>query len=302
MSTDFHDASHNLRGSAFMLLAMASFAIGDSLMKYVATGLPLSQILVIRGGFAVLILSVVSYAFGHLRPFTAILSVPFLLRLAGEIIATFFFLTALFNMPIANASAIMQALPLTVTVGAAVFLGEALGWRRISAILVGMIGVLMIVQPGLEGFNRFSLFCLVAVFGTTLRDLATRKLPDEVPSFFISLVTTIVIAICGGLWSFTEEWQPVSAYQVGFLATASIFLVSGFVSIVSAMRIGEVGVVTPFRYTVLLFALVIGIVFFDEIPDLLTVLGSIVVVLTGIYTIYRERKISKKATSIHAPK
>ncbi len=288
-------ASDNLRGSAYMLLAMASFAVGDSILKAVSGELPLSQILVIRGIFGVVILYFACLFTGQLRPIASVLNLPIMLRLVGEVVATGLFLTALFNMPIANASAIMQALPLTVSLGAAFFLGEVIGWRRIMAIMVGFVGVILIVQPGLEGFTIYSVFCLGAVCGTTLRDLATRRLPVSLPSLFVSLVSVAVVVLFGLALSFFQTWQPVSVTHVASLATASVFLVTAFVSIVSAMRIGEVGVVTPYRYSVLLFAIIIGIFFFDEIPNTLTIAGSVIVVASGLYTLYREtRKQTEK--------
>ncbi len=289
--------SDNVRGSALMLLAMASFAVGDSFLKFTAQDLPLSQILVIRGCFAILLLTIITAALGQMRPAKVILSAPFLLRIMAEVSASFFFLTALFNMPMANTIAIMQALPLTVTVGAAIFFGEPIGWRRIAAILVGLFGVLLIIQPGVEGFTIYSLWCLAAVASTTIRDLATRKLDSNIPTFFVSLVTVITVTAFGGLLSFYQTWVPVSAGTIGLLAVASLFLITGFFGIVSAMRVGEVGVVTPFRYFVLLFALTIGVFFFDEIPDSLTVIGSLIVVGSGIYTIYRERVGARKIST-----
>jgi len=293
MSGRSFTAAENFRGCLFMLLAMASFAIGDAILKHISEHLPLSQILVIRGSFAAVILTVLTVIRRQIRPLRTIASRPFLLRLLGEILATAFFLTALFNMPIANASAILQALPLTVSLGAAYFFGEAIGWRRMVAILIGFVGVLLIVQPGLAGFNAYSIYCLIAIFATTLRDLATRKLDHDIPTLFVSLVTVVVIICFGLLLSLFQPWQPTVPGDFIALGFASIFLVSGFFYIVSAMRVGEVGVVTPFRYSVLLFSVIIGIAFFDEIPDTLTIAGSIIVVGTGIYTIYRERKLAK---------
>ena len=278
-------ASENLRGSAFMLLAMASFAIGDSILKYIGQELPLSQILVIRGCFATLILFTIAKLTGRLRPLSLVFTSAFILRLLGEVVASFFFLTALLHMPIANASAIMQVLPLTVTLGAAFFFGEQIGWRRLAAILAGLLGVMLIIQPGLEGFNIYSVYCLVAVCGTTLRDLATRKLTHNVPTLFVSLITVVVITLFGAALGTQESWVAVSAREIIWLGGASIFLISGFIGIVSAMRVGEVGVVTPFRYSVLLFAIVIGIFIFDEIPNSLTIIGSTIVVCSGIYAI-----------------
>lgn len=279
----------------FMLAAMASFACGDAIMKTVSADLPLSQILVVRGCFAIAGFWAIAVYFQMLRPVSVIFQFPFLLRTIGEIVATLFFLTALFNMPMANAAAIMQALPLTVSLGAAWFLGEAIGWRRVTAILVGLVGVLLIVKPGMEGFTIFSVFCLVAVIGTTTRDLATRRIPADIPGVFISLVTVSVITVSGLLLMPFQDWQPVGMKEIASLAFASLFLMSGFLSIISAMRAGEVAVVTPFRYSVLIFAVILGYILFDELPGMLTIIGSVIVVASGLYTLYRETKLSRRS-------
>ena len=288
------DAAGNLRGSMFMLLAMASFAIGDTIMKTVSDTLPLSQILVIRGCFAIVCFFLIALYVGALRHPRVIFAPAFMLRLIGEVVASLFFLTALFNMPIANASAIMQALPLTVSLGAAYFFGEAIGWRRILAITVGLFGVLLIVKPGYEGFTIYSVYCLIAVLGTTLRDLATRKVDKSIPSIYVSLITVVVIVLMGLLMSLFQPWAPANAEEVLTLGAASIFLMTGFIGIVSAMRVGEVAVVTPFRYTVLIFAVILGYLVFKEIPDIVTIIGSCIVVASGLYTLYRENFMARR--------
>lgn len=294
MNLKINNVSDNMLGSAYMLLAMASFAIGDSILKFISTEMPLGQILFTRGLFAIVILYLIARKLGALRPFSAVLKTPFLLRVLGEVCATYFFFTALFQIPLANAAAIMQALPLTVTLAAAYFLGEEIGWRRISAILVGFIGVILIIQPGLEGFNIFSLYCLMAVLACTLRDVATRRLDHDTPTIFVTLVTVIVVATGGGLLGLTEDWVPTTLYRTSILGIASLFLITGFIGIISSMRVGEVAIVTPFRYSVLIFAILIGLIFFNEVPNYLTIIGSIIVVGSGIYTLYRERRVARK--------
>lgn len=294
MNLKINNVSDNMLGSAYMLLAMASFAIGDSILKFISTEMPLGQILFTRGLFAIAILYLIARKLGALRPFSAVLKTPFLLRVLGEVCATYFFFTALFQIPLANAAAIMQALPLTVTLAAAYFLGEEIGWRRISAILVGFIGVILIIQPGLEGFNIFSLYCLMAVLACTLRDVATRRLNHDTPTIFVTLVTVIVVATGGGLLGLTEDWVPTTLYRTSILGIASLFLITGFIGIISSMRVGEVAIVTPFRYSVLIFAILIGLIFFNEVPNYLTIIGSIIVVGSGIYTLYRERRVRRK--------
>jgi len=231
MNFKINNVSDNMLGSGYMLLAMASFAIGDSILKFISTEMPLGQILFTRGLFAITILS-------------------------------------------------------------AYFLGEAIGWRRICAILVGFIGVILIIQPGLDGFNVFSLYCLLAVLACTLRDVATRRLDKDTPTIFVTFVTVIVVTLGGGLLGLTENWEPSTLYTTSVLGVASLFLITGFIGIVSSMRVGEVAIVTPFRYSVLIFAILIGFIFFDEIPNTLTIIGSIIVVGSGIYTIYRERRVA----------
>lgn len=281
-------------GSAYMLLAMASFAIGDSIMKFISSEIPLGQLLFTRGLFATVILFLIANRLGHLRPISSISKSPFLLRILGEVFATYFFFTALFNIPFANAAAIMQALPLTVTLAASYFLGEAIVWRRMVAILVGFMGVILIIQPGLEGFNVYSLSCLAAVLACTLKDVSTRRLDKDTPTVFVTLITVVVVTLCGGLLGFTETWASISPVTTGVIGIASLFLITGFIGIVSSMRVGEVAFVTPFRYSILIFAILIGAVIFDEIPNTLTMIGSVIVVSSGIYTIYRERKLAKK--------
>ncbi len=294
MQSPFSNAADNLKGSIYILIAMASFALGDTIIKLVSQQLPLSQILVIRGCFAAATFFGIAVYLKQLRHPRIILSGPFMLRLFGEVIASAFFLTALFNMPMANASAIMQALPLTVSAGASYFFGEKIGWRRMSAILVGLFGVLLIVQPGLEGFTIYSVACLIAIGGTTLRDLATRKLDKSIPSLYVSLVTVIVVIGLGLALTPFQPWQPVGIREIGTLAAASVFLMTGFMGIISGMRVGAVAVVTPFRYTVLIFAIILGFLVFNEVPDWLTIIGSTIVVASGLYTLYRENVLGKK--------
>lgn len=281
-----------------MTLSMAGFAINDGFIKYIGVDLPLGQILLIRGMFATVLVTVIAMFLGQLRPISTAMTKVMLLRTAGDIIATISFLTALFNIPFANISAILQALPLVVTLGAAVFFGEQIGWRRMSAILIGLVGVLIIVRPGFEGFTVFSLYGLVAVIGSTIRDLASRQLPEDIPSLFASLINIAGVTILGAILSAFQDWHPVTTGQYVTMAAASVFLVIAIFGITAAMRIGEVGVVSPFRYSVLLFSILIGFFAFAEIPDTWTMVGSLIVVASGIYTLYRERILHKQDITV----
>ncbi|WP_163042636.1 DMT family transporter [Aurantimonas aggregata] len=273
-----------------MLLAMAGFVVNDTFVKIASTDIPPAQIMAIRGVAASLFLAVLAWKLGALGPVRLALSPRLLLRTAADILATLSYITALGQMPIANASAIFQALPLVVTLGAALFLGEPVGWRRWSAIIVGFIGVMIIVRPGTEGFTVYSVAVLASVAFSAVRDLSTRRMDRTVPSIFIALVTAIAVGLFGWLLvPFSGGWQPVSASILVSLTVAAAAIAVGYIFIVQAMRTGDMGFVAPFRYSILLYALVIGYLLFGDLPSPLTLIGSAIVVASGLYTLYRER-------------
>lgn len=279
----------NLRGALFMTLGMAGFAGNDVIMKAFAGELNIGQLVFLRGLFAVAFTLALAWPLGQMRPVSHAFQPPVFLRAVGETIGTFTFIVAIFNMPIATVSAIMQALPLSVTLGAALFLGEPVGWRRLSAILVGFAAVLWIVRPGVDGFSVFSLFALGTVAGCTLRDLAARGIAISTPSMFATLVTAVMVTIAGGGLALFEEWKPVSTTHWLLMALASLFLIAGYYYSIAAMRVGEIAFVSPFRYFVLIFSAIGGMVVFSEFPDTVTYAGSAIIIATGMYTLYRER-------------
>jgi drug/metabolite transporter (DMT)-like permease len=281
----------NLRGAGFMVISMAAFVVNDSLMKSLAGELPLFQAIFLRGVFATILVGGFALARGVARPSVLARADRKLavLRAGAEIGATTCFLTALFNMPFANAMAILQAAPLALTFIGAVFLKEAVGWRRWSAVGVGFLGVLLIVRPGTEGFNSATLWALASVSFICIRDLVTRRLSRETPSLFITLMTAVAITSVGGIVTATTAWQPATPAVVGMLALAACFLFVGYYSSVLTMRVGEIGFVSPFRYSILIWALLIGWIVFDEVPRGLTLVGAAMVVGAGLYTFFRER-------------
>jgi len=223
-------------------------------------------------------------------------------RTAAEVGAAYFFLTALFNMPIANVTAILQALPLTITLAAALVLGEPVGWRRMLAILVGFAGVMLIVRPGSEIFNFYSIYALIAVGCVTVRDLSTRRLSADTPSIFVTLLTSLAAMAIFGLLSLGTEWAPMGAREMALVSTASFFIIGGYLFSIMVMRVGEISFVAPFRYTGLLWALLLGWVFFSEWPDAVTLLGSAIVVASGVFTLYREARLGREKPLAQPPR
>ncbi|WP_323019249.1 DMT family transporter [Pararhodobacter sp.] len=286
----------NARGALLMVVGMASFTLSDAIMKLLSTELPMFQTLVWRGLGVSLVLVVLAWRKGAFRVTIARGDRWLVLvRTLADTGATWFFLQALYHTPIANLTAIMQALPLTVTLGATLFLGEKVGWRRMTAIAVGFLGVLLIVRPEAGGFDRYAVYALVCIGFVTTRDLLTRRMSRSVPSLTIALANAVGVMLFGLAGSTTESFVLPSGTAALLLLGTSAFIVGGYVLTVSAVRTGELGFVTPFRYTGLIWALVLGFALFAEWPDTLTQLGAALVVGTGLFTFYRERASARRA-------
>ena len=271
---------------------MAAFTVNDVFMKSVLVDIPVFQATFLRGvGITICLIMLCRYL-GQLhfdfprKDWTLIV-----LRSLSELVSTVFFLSALRTMPLANLSAILQALPLTVTLVGALVFREAIGWRRMIAILVGFAGVLLIIQPGAEGFTTASLYALGAVAFVTIRDLSVRRLSAAVPSVTVALTAAVGVTIFSGIGSAFAPWAPLSWTILGLLAGAMICLVCGYVFSVQTMRVGEISFIAPFRYTSLLVALVMGYLVFGDFPDAVTLLGAAIVVATGLFTLYREARL-----------
>lgn len=283
----------NIRGITLMIAAMAGFALEDMFVKSASARLPVGQILMILGFFGALAFALMLRRHGQRLLSPAILCAPVLLRNLGELLAATGFVTAIALTPISSASAIIQATPLAVTLGAALFLGADVGWRRWSAIAAGMAGVLMIIRPGLAGFQPESLYAVLGVIGLALRDLSVRRIPKTVSSLQLSAYGFATLVPLGAvmllLGKGPQPLDPLLSLQLG---GALIMGVAAYYAIVEASRLGDVAVVTPFRYSRLLFALVIGVLVFNERPDFWTLLGAAIIIGSGLYTFMRERALS----------
>lgn len=287
--------SPNTTGALLMMASMACFTFNDALIKLTDGAVPLMQLLFLRGVLASVLIYALARSLGALhfriaRGDWAMIA----LRSGAEVGAAYFFVTALLNLPLANVTAILQVLPLTVAVGAALVFREPLGWRRMSAILLGFMGMLLIVRPGPEGFSLWSAYALMAVVCVTVRDLATRRLSSDVPSMTVTLVASLTVMGFAGVASTTIDWVPITPRLGLLIAGASLFVIGGYFFSVRVMRVGEITFVAPFRYTGLIWALLLGWFVFGDWPTNLTLLGAAIVVAMGLFTLYRERKLSER--------
>jgi drug/metabolite transporter (DMT)-like permease len=288
--------SDNLRGILLMCASMAAFTINDTFMKSVTETLPLYQTIGLRGMIAVLGLGLLVLATGAFRfRLNRRDGWLILLRSLADVAATILFLEALLRMPLANLSAILQALPLAITLGAALVYGDRIGWRRMAAILAGLVGVLIIIRPGTEGFDRWALLGVASVLCVVVRDLSVRPLQGQIPSALVALGAAVAVTLMGWIGAAVQGVQPMSGGEAAKVIAAGLFLIVGYLTSVSAMRHGDIGMVAPFRYTSLLWAIVLGLVVFGDLPDGWTLVGSVIVVAAGLFTLLRERALRRRA-------
>lgn len=281
--------NENRRGILGMIASMVLFICNDALIKHVSESLPTGQIIFLRGLSATLLIATMAVALGAWRQMPAVFDRPVLARAAIDSLGTFLYLLALFNMPIANVTAVNLSVPLMLTVCAAFLLREQVGWRRWSAVVAGFIGVLLVVQPAAAGFNWFALVALAATATHAARDLLTRRIRAGIPSIIVTLSTAIVVTIAAAGVSVIEGWQPLPMRELALLIVASAFLSGGYYLVIDCMRHGELSVVAPFRYTAMLWALLLGYFVWGDVPNLLAWIGIALLVGSGLYIFHREQ-------------
>lgn len=279
----------NLTGILAMLASMAFFVANDTCVKHLGDSVPLGEIIFFRNLIATLyILAFAAVAGGLTLPAPA----PWRLlswRMVVEAASTLTFLSALLAMPIGDVTALAQFTPLAMTAAAAVFLKEPVGWRRWIATLIGLIGVMLIARPGTSAFTLAALWLAAAVVLVIARDLITRQIPATVPTLTLTLMSAAITAPAGLLLLPFETWHIPTMREALLLGSAAAFLALAYAFIVIAMRAGEIATVAPFRYAVILFALLSGWMFWGQVPDNLQMLGIAILTAAGLYAVQRER-------------
>jgi len=281
--------SDNLRGAAWMTTAMLGYVCNDALIKRAAENLPLFQAVFFRGCLLVALLGLLASSRDALVPLQRFFERPLLLRIAMETLGTITFLLALTKLSLAGITAVMQLVPIAVTFAAARVLREAVSVHRVGAIIVGFIGVLFVIRPGSDDFSPWFLAGLVTVALVVIRELATRAIPPSIPAPSIALGTAVAITIMGGVVSIFQGWEQPTVTTIALLIGAALFLSVGYLASIISIRTGDISFSAPFRYTVMVFAIVLQIVVFADVPDLMTFIGSGIVTAAGLYTLSRER-------------
>ncbi len=277
-----------------MLAAMAGFTIEDAFIKQLSYTLSIGQILLVVGFFSCVFFALLAIKNGRNLFALNLWSTATVARMIAEAVAAVAFIASLSLVPLSTVAAVFQVTPLTITMGAALFLGERVGWRRWSAVVIGFLGVLLIIRPGFGGFNPSVLWVLVAVIGVAVRDLVTRTIPVHVGSSIISFQAFGALGLAGAICMVIspQTIAPITSNEVALFAYTIVFSMTGYYAVVAAMRVGNASIVASFRYSRLLFSLLVGIFVFNETVDSLSLVGSAIIIATGLYTFLREHRAS----------
>ncbi|KQP36298.1 hypothetical protein ASF44_17230 [Pseudorhodoferax sp. Leaf274] len=278
-----------------MVGAMAGFVVNDAIVKHVSQGMPSAQLIFLRGAFASLLVLGLAFALGAGGQLRQVLHPRVAGRAAVDACATVMYLLSLFHLPLGNATAINLAAPLFLVLFAVWFLDERPGAARWLAVAVGFAGVLCVVQPRGDGFNAWALLCLAGTLFHATRDLLTRRIDPAIPSIVVTLATAVAVTVLSAAMSLAQGWQPFGLVPLAWLAAASVFLVAGYFLIIQCMRQGEVSLTAPFRYSALLFAVVLGYVVWGDVPDAWAWCGIALLVGSGLYVVHDQRGRTARA-------
>lgn len=281
----------DLIGSIWMMAAMVAFSFEDAFVKAVSEIHAVGQVLVVFGLGGALLFAIVARLNKQRLLNPDVLSRAMGIRIVFEVIGRLFYVLALALTPLSSTTAILQATPIIVVLGAAILFGEKVGWRRWAAIIVGLIGVLIILRPTADSFSALSLLAVIGTIGFAGRDLASRAAPLSLSTSILGFYGFVAIILAGVVFSIWDgkafTWMGTQSllYFVGAILMGAF----AYAALMKAMRTGDVSAVTPFRYTRLLFGIALGMILFDEKPDVLMMVGCGIVVSSGLFILWRKK-------------
>ncbi len=268
---------------------MAGFVVNDAIVKHVSEAMPSAQLIFLRGALASLLVLGMALLLGAGAQLRHVMQPRVAGRAAVDACATVMYLLSLFHLPLGNATAINLAAPLFMVVFAVWFLHERPGAARWLAVAVGFAGVLCVVQPAGDGFNAWALLCLAGTLFHATRDLLTRRIDPAIPSIVVTLSTALAVTLLAGALSLVQGWRPFAPVHLAWLGAAAVFLVAGYFLIIQCMRQGEVSLTAPFRYSALLFAVLLGYLVWGDVPNAWAWCGIVLLVGSGLYVVHDQR-------------
>ena len=288
----------NLKGALLMMLSMFAFLINDVFMKLLSPDLSLFQAIFVRGvftSFILLTLGLINFRniFREFQGNNFLIS----LRTLGEIGGTYCFLTALFKMPIANLMMILQTVPIALTLVSVFIFKESVKKYVAVALAAGFFGVLIILRPGMEGFDCYSILGLGAVAFVVLRDISTRQIKGNIRTIDVAFLGAFSITLISGMVLLNIGWTPLSMQALLYLLASTLALVIAYQLSIAVMRVGEVSFVSQFRYSAILWALIFGYLIFEEFPDVITLIGGGIIIVAGMMILWankNEKKVNSR--------
>lgn len=268
---------------------MAGFVVNDAIVKHVSEAMPSAQLIFLRGALASLLVLGMAILLGAGAQLRHVVHRRVASRALVDACATVMYLLSLFHLPLGNATAINLAAPLFMVVFAVWFLHERPGAARWLAVAVGFAGVLCVVQPAGDGFNAWALLCLAGTLFHATRDLLTRRIDPAIPSIVVTLSTALAVTLLAGALSLFQGWRPFALLHLAWLGAAAVFLVAGYFLIIQCMRQGEVSLTAPFRYSALLFAVLLGYVVWGDVPNAWAWCGIALLLGSGLYVVHDQR-------------
>jgi len=285
----------NLKGSLWMIAAMIAFAVEDALVKAVSDAHPVGQVLVLFGLGGAVLFAIVARTQNQPLWNPDVLSKAMCVRVVFEVVGRLFYVLALALTPLSSTTAILQATPLIVVLGAAIIFGEKVGWRRWTAILIGLIGVLIILRPTADSFSALSLLAVIGTIGFAGRALASRAAPVSLSTSilgFYGFVAIILAVVLFSIWD-GNAFTSLEGRSLGYFLGAIVMGAFAYAALMIAMRSGDVSAVTAFRYSRLLFGIALGMTLFGEEPDMLMMIGCGIVVTSGLFILWRGKVVTE---------
>ena len=290
----------NSKGIILMLISMASFAVGDTFVKISGAFLSPAQIMffLIAGGL--IIFAVIAKFKGEnlldRRAFSPIL----LIRYCAEMVGLVAMIIGLTRIPLSVVGTVTQASPILVAAGAVIFFKEVISWRRWSSIFIGFVGVVLVIQPGGQNLNYAVIWAVVALISFSIRDLVTRLTPPDIPSSSIATFTMIAA------FPFTTAWVFLSGEKffppgIDWAVVSSMIILGsfGYLLLITSLRLGELSAIMPFRYSRIVFLIILGFLVFGERPTASMLIGATLILISGVYIMWREKVIKSGLNKTH---
>ena len=278
-----------MKSIMLMVIAMGCLTLTDMLIKIVSQTLPTGQVMIFYGVGALVVFWGLLRIKGESIQLSPLTNPAVIWRNVGDLIAMNSMFLALVYVPLSTIGAVIQAVPLIVTAAAALFLGEKVGLKRVSAIFIGFLGTLLIIQPGATTFDITATLVLIAAIGMALRDIATKLVRENFSTLLLSFYSCFLFIFSGSILLIIKGDPSVPGLENIFILTAMIVAgCLGFFFMTEAVRLGDMSVVIPFRYTRLLFSMAAGILILGEQVNAVMLIGSALTILSGLYIWHRE--------------